>query len=121
MLVINSSLRVSGVVNYKVNYFSVPVNNYPEERFFSKGWEVKKSKDSKFYIFKGADFLSLGNVSLICPSEMIDLYRSSMKTTFWNGSHDEKIHNELKSGADNCLVFKKDELSNWSAVGRIME
>lgn len=113
LLVLNSTLTISGVIDYRPQYFSIPVNKYPSEILSAKSWEAKKSEDSNFIIFKGATFLSLGTIKLICPPQVIVTYQNSMQSRLLNYEYDSELLNTLKKQATECLVFRKDELSQW--------
>lgn len=114
LMILNTSLRTSGVIDYQSHYFSVPTKNYPKERLRDNSWETKTSADNNFLIFKGATFLSMGTIKLICPVQVTDVYMASMKSRLLDVKYDTKQLNKLKQQAKKCLVFRKNELAQWS-------
>ncbi|PIF14898.1 MULTISPECIES: hypothetical protein [Pantoea] len=113
LLILNSTLQISGAIDYRPYHFSVPVKNYPSERLSAQNWDMKKSDDSNFLLFKGATFLSLGTIKLICPVQVVATYKNSMKSRLLSDKYDSALLDTLKSQAAECLVFRKDELSQW--------
>ncbi|ENL8514284.1 hypothetical protein AB6H97_001271 [Providencia rettgeri] len=55
---------------------------------------------------------SFGETNLVCPKNIVTSYGNSLSNYFFDKKEDDKVGNELKRLAENCIPFDKKSLKN---------
>lgn len=115
-LIINKAVDWSGISDWRTHRYYIDSNVHSHRMFDGALWNTHYHHgiDSRFFI-TGVTAFSLGNVKLICPSQIKSARVASLKTTPDSfNAYDARI-SKLKKGAMKCIVFKKEEIHQWDS------
>lgn len=113
VMIMNNSMKLSGVMDLTTYRYAVPADQYPSEMFEETSWLLTESKDKKFHTFEGINLFSLGNVSLICPNDIPEMLNKSMDYQLGNKEFDDELREELHQSTKKCNVLNKENLLKW--------
>ncbi|MEM6160247.1 hypothetical protein AAH446_06785 [Erwinia sp. P6884] len=112
-MIINMTMKLSGVMDLTMYCYAVPAEKYPAEMFAGKRWGYSESKDKKFHIFEGVNLFTLGNVSLICPKNTPEILNESMHYQLGDKEFDNRLRKKLQQSTKKCIILNKDTLLKW--------
>ncbi|WP_342755380.1 hypothetical protein AAGQ96_09695 [Pantoea sp. MBD-2R] len=112
-MIINLSMKLSGVMDLTVYRYAVPADKYPAEMFSGKNWSLTESKDTKFHIVEGVNLFSMGTVSLICPKTLPAVLTESMSYRLGDKDFDENLRDKLQQATRRCNIVDKETLLKW--------
>lgn len=111
-IIINATMKFSGIKNETPNVYIVDGKEYPEGLFELDLWNKKAIKDSNRFTIEGISMYSFGEIDLVCPKNIVTPYRNSLSNYLFDKKEDEKVSNELKKLARSCIPFDKKSLKN---------
>lgn len=113
MMIINLSMKLSGVMDLTVYRYAVPAEKYPTEMFAGKNWSLTESKDTRFHLFEGVTLFSMGTLSLICPKTTPAILTESMSYRLGDKDFDEDLREKLQQATRKCNIVDKETLLKW--------
>ncbi|MBQ0668169.1 hypothetical protein J7S63_20185, partial [Providencia rettgeri] len=111
-IIINATMKFSGIKNESPRTYVVDNKEYPEELFELDLWNKRTIKDSNRFTIEGVSMYSFGETNLVCPKNIVTSYGNSLSNYFFDKKEDDKVSNELKKLAENCIPFDKKTLKN---------
>lgn len=111
-IIINATMKFSGIKNESPRTYVVDNKEYPEELFELDLWNKRTIKDSNKFTIEGVSMYSFGETNLVCPKNIVTSYGNSLSNYFFDKKEDDKVGNELKRLAENCIPFDKKSLKN---------
>lgn len=75
VIIIDTSLRFSGVTDFRVHDYTINGKVYTEEIFDYPEWEKKSLKSENKFTIAGVTIFSYKDISLICPNNIIEIYK----------------------------------------------
>ncbi|WP_353242758.1 hypothetical protein [Providencia sp.] len=111
-IIINATMKFSGIKNESPKTYIVNENEYPEELFELDLWNKRAIKDSNRFTIEGISMYSFGETNLVCPKNIVTSYGNSLSNYFFDKKEDEKVSDELKELAKNCIPFDKKSLKS---------
>ncbi|HCU0915200.1 TPA: hypothetical protein OUF72_002867, partial [Proteus mirabilis] len=111
-IIINATMKLSGIKNESPRTYVVDNKEYPEELFELDLWNKRTIKDSNRFTIEGVSMYSFGETNLVCPKDIVTPYGNSLSNYFFDKKEDDKVSNELKRLAENCIPFDKKSLKN---------
>ncbi|MBC5792000.1 hypothetical protein EC835_105211 [Providencia alcalifaciens] len=109
-LVINATMKFSGVMDENPHVYLVDENSYPEKLFNLDLWNKRILNDSNKYTIDGVSMYSFGETNLVCPKSIIIPYKNSLSNYIYDNKEDGKTSDELKKSAQSCIPFDKKAL-----------
>ena len=109
-LIVNATMKFSGVMDKNPHVYLVDEDTYPEKLFDLELWNKRVLNDSNKYTIDGISMYSFGETNLVCPKNIIVPYDNSLSNYMYDKEKDEKVSDELKKSAQNCIPFDKKEL-----------
>lgn len=113
VMIMNMTMKLSGVMDLTIYRYAVPVEKYPAEMFEGKRWALAESKDKKFHTFEGVNLFSLGSISLICPKNIPRVLKESMFYQLGDAQFDNSLREKLQQETKKCNVLNKEVLLKW--------
>lgn len=111
-IIINATMKFSGIKNESQRTYVVDNKEYPEELFELDLWNKRTIKDSNRFTIEGVSMYSFGETNLVCPKNIVMSYGNSLSNYFFDKKEDDKVSNELKRLAEKCIPFDKKSLKN---------
>ena len=87
---------------------------YTEEIFDYPEWEKKSLKSENKFTIAGVTIFSYKDISLICPSNIIEIYKESRKFSMFNSKIDDENLKKLREKTQECFIFDKKEIMQWN-------
>ncbi|MGK2895503.1 hypothetical protein [Klebsiella michiganensis] len=109
-LILTMFLRTSGVMDLRPYVYGVPIASYPAEYFKELAWQGVRSSDEKYYLLKAVKIYSLGDIRLICPLNIIQSYKDSLKYQVLDTNYDDRVRGKLQDAVSLCRRVKSQEL-----------
>lgn len=115
-MIINMTMNLSGISDWRTHQYYIDTQTHPPAMFDGLTWNTRYYKDipSRFFI-TGVNIFSLGNIQLICPTQINHARSLSLKTTPDNFDEYDLRIKRLKNTAMKCIPFKKDEIHQWDS------
>lgn len=113
-LIMNATMKISGVSDYNEHFYLINEKDYPLEIFNSDKWDLKKIGSKDLFLIKGINMYAFGDIKLVCPSEVLDAYKASMKFVLSDREYNEKLNVALKEKARACHPFLKSEVKEFN-------
>ncbi|WP_228465247.1 hypothetical protein [Enterobacter hormaechei] len=115
-LLINMTLNLSGISDWRTHQYYIETQTHPHAMFDGATWNTRYYKDipSRFFI-TGVNIFSLGNIQLICPSQINAARAASLKTTADDFEAYDLRSKALKRTAMKCIPFKKEQIYQWDS------
>ncbi|WP_145588143.1 hypothetical protein [Yersinia aldovae] len=113
-LIMNATMKISGISDYNEHFYLINEKDYPSEIFNDGKWDIKKIENKGFFLIKGVNMYALGDIKLICPSNVLDAYKDSVKFIISDRTYNEKINMILKEKTRACHPFIKSELKEFN-------
>ncbi|MCW0351581.1 hypothetical protein NB716_000375 [Pantoea ananatis] len=114
VIIIDTSLRFSGVTDFRVHDYTINGKVYTEEIFDYPEWEKKSLKSENKFTIAGVTIFSYKDISLICPSNIIEIYKESRKFSMFNSKIDDENLKKLREKTQECFIFDKKEIMQWN-------
>lgn len=114
VIIIDASLRFSGVTDFRVHNYTINGKIYTEEIFDYPEWEKKSLKSENKFTITGVTIFSYKDISLICPKNIIDIYKESRKFSMFNSKIDDENLKKLREKTQECFIFDKKEIMQWN-------
>ncbi|WP_246538690.1 hypothetical protein [Nissabacter archeti] len=109
-LILTMFLRTSGIMDLSPHVYGVPTASYPAEYFSDGAWRGTRSSDEKYYLLQAVDLYALGDIRLICPLDVIQTYKNSLKYQVLDADYDKSARAKLQDAASHCRRVKGQEL-----------
>ena len=97
-------------MDLRPHVYGVPTAAYPAEYFKDSAWQGVRSSDEKYYLLKAVKIYSLGDISLICPLNVIQSYKDSLKYQVLDANYDDRVRGKLQDAVSLCRRVKSQEL-----------
>jgi len=114
IIIIDTSLRFSGVTDFRVHDYTINGKVYAEEIFDYPEWEKKSLKSENKFTIAGVTIFSYKDISLICPNNIIEIYKESRKFSMFNSKIDDENLKRLREKTQECFIFDKKEIMQWN-------
>ncbi|WP_455947135.1 hypothetical protein [Pantoea ananatis] len=114
VIIIDASLRFSGVTDFRVHDYTINGKVYTEEIFDYPEWEKKSLKSENKFTIAGVTIFSYKDISLICPKNIIEIYKESRKFSMFNSKIDDENLKKLREKTQECFIFDKKEIMQWN-------
>jgi len=115
-IILNMTMNLSGISDGRVHQYYIDTKKYPEAMFNKSIWNARSYDNipERFFI-SGMTLFSLGEIKLVCPVEVIDVRKNSLKI-YPNDfdKYDERIK-FLKDSAMKCIPFNKEDIHVWDS------
>lgn len=113
VMIINMTMKLSGVMDLTMYRYAVPAEKYPAEMFAGEKWFFSESNDKKFHTFEGVNLFTLGDISLICPKNIPAILKESMNYQLGDKEFDDGLRKKLQNSTKKCIILNKDSLLKW--------
>ncbi len=110
VLILTMFLKTSGIMDLRPHVYGVPTASYPAEYFRDTAWQDVLSSDNKYYLLKAVKMYSLGDISLICPLNVIQSYNKSLRYQLLDAGYDDSVRGKLQDAVSLCRRVKRQEL-----------
>lgn len=110
VLILTMFLKTSGIMDLRPHVYGVPTASYPAEYFRDPAWQDVLSSDNKYYLLKAVKMYSLGDISLICPLNVIQSYNKSLRYQLLDAGYDDSVRGKLQDAVSLCRRVKRQEL-----------
>ncbi|WP_426575795.1 hypothetical protein ACP179_13840 [Xenorhabdus stockiae] len=109
-LILTMFLRTSGIMDLTPHVYGVPTASYPAEYFRDSAWQGVRSSDEKYYLLKAVKIYSLGDIRLICPLNIIQSYKDSLRYQLLDNEYDDSVRGKLQDAVSQCRRVNRQEL-----------
>ncbi|MEX6226440.1 hypothetical protein AB6F55_17440 [Providencia hangzhouensis] len=82
-IIINATMKFSGIKNESPRTYVVDNKEYPEELFELDLWNKRTIKDSNRFTIEGVSMYSFGETNLVCPKNIVTSYGNSFIQLFF--------------------------------------
>lgn len=115
-MIINMSMNLSGISDWRTHQYYIRSETHPPAMFDGALWNTRIYNDipGRFFI-TGVSIFSLGNIKLICPTQITQARSASLKTTADDFDQYDLRIKKLKETAMKCIPFNKDEIHLWDS------
>ncbi|MFO3904325.1 hypothetical protein AAHD62_07320 [Enterobacter hormaechei] len=115
-MIISMSLNLAGISDWRTHQYYIDTKTHPPAMFDGAVWNTHYYKDipSRFFI-NGVSIFSLGNIKLICPTQINYARTASLKTTADDFEEYDLRIKKLKAAAMKCVPFNKEEIHLWDS------
>jgi len=109
-LILTLFLRTSGIMDLSPHVYGVPTASYPAAYFRDPAWQETRSTDENYYLLQAVKLYSLGDIRLICPTNIIKSYKDSLKYQIFDTDFDDNVRGKLQDSVTQCRRVKGQEL-----------
>ncbi len=115
-MIINMSMNLSGISDWRTHQYYILTDTHPTAMFDGTLWNTRYYKEipSRFFI-TGVSIFSLGNIKLVCPTQINQARSASLKTTADDFNEYDLRIKKLKETAMKCIPFDKEEIHIWDS------
>lgn len=115
IMIIDISMKLSGVTDFREHNYTINSNDYPVEIFDYPNWNIQKNVANSKYTIKGVTFFSYKNISLVCPVDIKKTYKEARKFSIFDKDFDENTLINLDKKMQSCFVFDKSKIIQWKS------
>ncbi|WP_158149039.1 hypothetical protein [Pantoea agglomerans] len=115
IMIIDISMKLSGVTDFREHNYTIKSDDYPLEIFDYPNWNIQKNSSANKYTIKGVTFFSYKNISLVCPADIKKTYKEARKFSIFDKDFDENSLNNLDKKMQLCFVFDKSKIIQWNS------
>lgn len=115
IMIIDISMKLSGVTDFREHNYTIKSDDYPLEIFDYPNWDIQKNSSANKYTIKGVTFFSYKNISLVCPVDIKKTYKEARKFSIFDKDFDENTLNNLDKKMQLCFVFDKSKIIQWNS------
>lgn len=115
-MIINMTMNLSGISDWRTHQYYIERNTHPHSMFNGLIWNTRYYQDipGRFFI-TGISTFTLGDIKLICPTEMTEARKESLKFTVNDINEYEQKGKKLKAVAMKCIPFNKNDIHTWDS------
>ncbi|QGU89066.1 hypothetical protein [Erwinia sorbitola] len=112
ILIIHATMKLSGVADYQIHTFLVQDKDYPVELLDKTQWKLALLQNRDRYVIHGVKMYSFGDIRLICPVNVLEVYKKSMNFRPGDRQYDQQLNDALIAAAQDCIPFNKSEVKS---------
>ncbi|OCQ50620.1 hypothetical protein Ppb6_04401 [Photorhabdus australis subsp. thailandensis] len=116
VFIVNATMKISGISDYNEHSYLINEDNYPLEVFNNKQWNIRALEKNGFFLIDGVTLYAFGDIKLVCPVDVLEAYKNSLRFIPADRSYDEKLNLELRKKAKICHPFLKKELKEFNII-----
>jgi len=108
-------MKFSGISDFTAHSYIIKDSEYPEELFGNPLWQKKAVKVGQFYSVQAVSLFTTNQISLLCPRDILKIYRESWKFNPWNTDFDTYIRLEFQKKASFCVPLLASAVKRWDS------
>lgn len=115
-MIINMAMNLSGISDWRTHQYYVESKTLSHSMFNGLIWNTRYYKEipERFFI-TGVSTFTLGDIKLICPTEISETRKESLKFTVNDINEYEQKGKQLKAVAMQCIPFNKNDIHAWDS------
>lgn len=108
-------IKFSGISDFTSHSYVIKESEYPEELFGNPMWQKKAVKVGQFYTVQAVSLFTTNQINLLCPKDIVKIYRESWKFNPWNRDFDTNIRLEFQKKAFFCVPLLASAVKRWDS------
>ncbi len=115
-MIINMAMNLSGISDWRTHQYYIESKTHPHSMFNGLIWNTRYYQEipERFFI-TGVSTFTLGDIKLICPTEITEARKESLKFTVNDINEYEQKGKQLKAVAMKCIPFDKKDIHTWDS------
>lgn len=115
-MIVNIAMNLSGISDWRNHQYYIESKNHPHGMFNGLTWNTRYYQDipERFFI-TGVSTFTLGDIKLICPTEITEARKESLKFTVNDINEYEQKGEQLRAAAMKCIPFNKKDIHTWDS------
>ena len=115
-MIINIVMNLSSISDWRTHQYYIESKTHPHGMFNGLIWNTRYYKEiSERFFITGVSTFTLGDIKLICPTEITEARKESLKFTVNDINKYEQKGKQLKTVAMKCISFNKEDIHTWNS------
>ncbi|WXP24332.1 hypothetical protein WHU07_10790 [Escherichia coli] len=113
-MIINMVMSLSGISDWRTHQYYIENKTHSHSMFNGLIWNTRHYTEipERFFI-TGVSTFTLGDIKLVCPTEITEARKESLKFTINDINEYEQKGKQLKAVAMKCIPFNKNDIHTW--------
>ena len=115
-MIINMVMNLSGISDWRTHQYYIESKTHSHSMFNGLIWNTRYYTEipERFFI-TGVSTFTLGDIKLVCPTEITEARKESLKFTINDINEYEQKGEQLKAVAMKCIPFNKNDIHTWDS------
>lgn len=115
-MIINMVMNLSGISDWRTHQYYIESKTHSHSMFNGLIWNTRYYTEipERFFI-TGVSTFTLGDIKLVCPTEITEARKESLKFTINDINEYEQKREQLKAVAMKCIPFNKNDIHTWDS------
>ena len=115
-MIINMVMSLSGISDWRTHQYYIENKTHSHSMFNGLIWNTRHYTEipERFFITGDSTF-TLGDIKLVCPTEITEARKESLKFTINDINEYEQKGKQLKAVAMKCIPFNKNDIHTWDS------